>query len=70
MSVLGVSPHLSAAEWPSDIAHRDTIIADLDAAGYIDSSSPISVSKAREDLQYNYTKNEEREYEEIVPRTF
>lgn len=57
-------------ELPSNIVNRKTIIDDLNSAGYIDPSSPTSVSKAKDDLQYNYTKSKEREYEEIVPGTF
>lgn len=45
----------------------NTILEDIRLTGLISSADVV---QAQNDLQYNYSKEQEREYDEIVPGTF
>ncbi|PGH04206.1 hypothetical protein AJ80_08551 [Polytolypa hystricis UAMH7299] len=58
---------------PSGVGCRfwvKTMIEDLESAGYIDLSSPAKVSQAYDDLQYSYSKSQDRELDPIIPGVF
>ncbi|KAK2796104.1 hypothetical protein FQN52_000079 [Onygenales sp. PD_12] len=47
-----------------------TMLQDMEDPGYIDPASPIRVSQAYEDIEYNYSKGQARELSPIVPGVF
>lgn len=51
----------------ADTVSRKTVIEDFTVAGYVD---PSDAAKMYDDLQYNYSRNKERQFEAIVPGTF
>lgn len=47
-----------------------SVIEDLESAGYIDPLSPTKVSQTYEDLEYGYSKNQDRKFDPITPGVF
>ncbi|PGG99568.1 hypothetical protein AJ80_09336 [Polytolypa hystricis UAMH7299] len=47
-----------------------SVIEAFESAGFIDPSSPVSASQVAHDLEYNYTKNNDREHDPIRPGKF
>lgn len=50
--------------------HSKSVIEAFEYAEFIDSSSPVGASQVAHDLEYNYSLNQGREFDPILPGRF